>query len=67
MTLLPCPFCGGIAEIYHGDGDTFWYAWCTQCEVSQSHYDHETEKTAVEAWNNRVLVNFQLSRYEVIG
>lgn len=50
--LLPCPFCGGKAEIYRViiRPGTF-YAWCDECETRSNYYN--TEEDAARAWNSR--------------
>lgn len=55
--LLPCPFCGGEAEIHpssdwdaHLTGATY-FAWCDKCETRGNYYS--TEREAAEAWNMR--------------
>lgn len=61
--LLPCPFCGGEAEVrptydrftYQVDG---WFAWCRnhndyECPCAPQTMDYLTEADAVEAWNTR--------------
>lgn len=48
IELLPCPFCGSKAEIWHG------LARCTSCDASTS--GPCREKTAAERWNRRARV-----------
>lgn len=51
--LLPCPFCGGEAEIKQTEYGWFypactnWSCSCNWCEA------YKTEAEAVEAWNTR--------------
>ena len=53
--LLPCPFCGGEAEvIFDGDGEMSAVAVkCKDCGITTIHYLDDTRK-AIEAWNRRV-------------
>ena len=46
--LLPCPFCGGKAEIAHSRN---YYVWCDKCETRGDWYSTEAE--AIKAWNTR--------------
>ncbi len=48
-TLLPCPFCGGRAEIKVG-GHTK-YAMCLKCEVMSVNLSNDAE--LIQAWNTR--------------
>ena len=55
--LLPCPFCGGEAEIHPSNdwdvkftGSTY-FAWCDKCETRGDYYNTEAE--AIAAWNTR--------------
>lgn len=52
VALLPCPFCGGEAELYstvptHGG---FWWCVCRDCGASTS---FGSEAEAIVAWNAR--------------
>ena len=48
--LLPCPFCGGEAEI-RGDGALF--VQCSECGTRYGDRYHTTEAEAIAAWNTR--------------
>lgn len=53
-TLLPCPFCGGEAELNHNYsddyGDSYWVS-CNFCGVATD--SDWSQKTAIAAWNRR--------------
>lgn len=58
--LLPCPFCGGEAELHPTyDMDTSevdgWFVWCNnkECECAPETREHFTEAEAIAAWNTR--------------
>lgn len=58
--LLPCPFCGGEAELHQTyDMDTNevdgWFVWCNnkECECTPETREHFTEAEAIAAWNTR--------------
>lgn len=55
--LLPCPFCGGEAELNIKKGFNreivFVFVGCSNCQSSTRTYS--TEAGAVEAWNKRDL------------
>lgn len=58
--LLPCPFCGGEAELHPTyDIDTNevdgWFVWCNNdtCECKPETNQHFTEAEAIAAWNTR--------------
>ncbi len=47
--LLPCPFCGGGAEL--GDGRFHdWKVNCEKCWAEITHVDHDT---VIKLWNTR--------------
>lgn len=67
--LLPCPFCGGEAEVWshHYEKDiTLWQVRCsirpyeveTACYASESFISFDTEEEAIEAWNTRAERTF---------
>jgi len=58
--LLPCPFCGGEAEVctWYGGGEhneTVYTVMCDNdaCEMNVTTADHLTEAEAKAAWNAR--------------
>ena len=58
--LLPCPFCGGEAELHPSydmetDSVDGWFAWCNnkECECVPETREHFTEAEAIAAWNTR--------------
>ena len=61
--LLPCPFCGGEAEICHvtqlwEPRDSYW-AKCKNCRINGAH--HTTEAEAIEAWNTRAYTTDEVT------
>ncbi len=51
--LKPCPFCGGLAEVYE---DEVWYwEWKVECKNDIRHRLEyfDTKEEAIEAWNKR--------------
>ena len=59
-TLLPCPFCGGEAELctWYGGGEhceTVYTVMCDNdnCPMDVKTFDFPTEAEAVAAWNTR--------------
>ena len=79
--LLPCPFCGGEAEVYemqYGENGKYsvFGVFCVDDSKAEliglSKYQHghfidnfRTEAEAVEAWNNRAQTVFGLTLDEV--
>lgn len=55
--LLPCPFCGGEAEIGHYISNTTekhkYYVGCSEDECCEIDKTFNTEEEAVNAWNRR--------------
>ena len=52
--LLPCPFCGGEADVGNDYGK--WYACCSnhdECEFVIISGPHKSREEAVEVWNTR--------------
>lgn len=55
MELLPCPFCGGKAELYeqkHREYPSTYFVRCKGNCIKQ--HDHKSEAKAIEEWNKRV-------------
>ena len=65
-TLLPCPFCGGEAQVMHMDLDSIeegwkvWGVWCVDDLNAEDYRNHghfidnyATESEAIAAWNAR--------------
>ena len=55
-TLLPCPFCGGEADIEEISGNPFTnepYTWAVGCKDCNIGWYKETEEDAIAAWNRR--------------
>lgn len=54
--LLPCPFCGGEAELTYLEYDPVapWFIQCAnrECEIGPATW-RKTEADAIEAWNKR--------------
>lgn len=48
IKLLPCPFCGGEAEIF---GDKKHWIYCPNCCSETKSF--KTKKEAIERWNTR--------------
>ena len=57
--LLPCPFCGGEAELV---GDNYHWVLCKGC-LGGSHA-FETAEDAIKAWNTRKPMERILERFE---
>ena len=49
--MLPCPFCGGAAELRHGAGWDYTVR-CAVCHAQTRKY-HENPGGAIAAWNRR--------------
>lgn len=58
--LLPCPFCGGEAELTGFDAPEFW-VWCPNCKASAD--AHTSKGGAIEAWNTRADDYRQAAEY----
>ena len=56
--LLPCPFCGGEADIRMVNDGGNYVAGCTKCPADVGRWWYWTKKEAANAWNTRA----QLSR-----
>lgn len=60
LTLLPCPFCGGEAELHPTyflakQEISGWFVWCGNdgCAVKPMTPDYETYIEAIAVWNSR--------------
>lgn len=55
--LLPCPFCGGAARLWHDDSSDYERHWtyqveCVKCEASTQ--SSKARGYAIEFWNARL-------------
>lgn len=57
IKLLPCPFCGGEAELLHEEdysSHQLWRVECEECDCCTSeYYDNPGKEHAIRAWNKR--------------
>ena len=60
--LLPCPFCGGEAELTGYNAPEYW-VWCPNCKASAD--AHTGKENAIEAWNTRSAGTCELICHEV--
>lgn len=51
--LLNCPFCGGEAKLYSGDGYAVVGCKKDDCQGSACCYKYNSKKEAKEQWNTR--------------
>ena len=52
IELKECPFCGGHAEMWHGEYDNGYYVICDECgALTEQAF---TQEEAANAWNRRV-------------
>lgn len=51
--LKDCPFCGS-ENVYIEDGGSTRPWWYVKCKCGCRHGGHETDKQAIDSWNNRV-------------
>lgn len=66
VKLLPCPFCGGEAEIDSdkiGKGKSLYYAYCKNYCITQYGY-YSSKESAITAWNTRKPMERILERLE---
>jgi len=54
--LLPCPFCGGEAELTGFEAPEFW-VWCPNCKASTD--AHTCKGGAIAAWNTRAAYEME--------
>lgn len=62
-TLLPCPFCGGMAGLCEELG--FYWVNCEECCASSP--TTAEKKHAIEAWNNRLASAIAYRRTDEYG
>ena len=64
--LLPCPFCGGEAELKVNleMGGTQYQVLCKECPTTVGRYWCWNEKEAIEYWNTRKPIEDVLKRME---
>ena len=58
--LLPCPFCGGEAEVCG-----YYFIQCTKC--GSSTLTHTNIEKAIQAWNNRKPIDDIVERLETLA
>ena len=51
IKLLPCPFCGGKAELQKGMCELDNYVMCLECRSKTKLYN--TKESAIKKWNTR--------------
>ena len=54
IELLPCPFCGGKAELYGINNSNPFIVYCTNCGVEMGNEKDFLTYQAIEAWNTRI-------------
>ena len=62
IKLLPCPFCGGEAELLKGLCELDNYVMCLKCRCKTKLYN--TKEAAIKAWNTRKPMERILERLE---
>jgi len=63
--LLPCPFCGGEANVFQFDTDDAYVA-CSQCNGTNG-VNYPSEEAAIAAWNTRTPNLSALDSDEAVG
>lgn len=51
--LLPCPFCGGKAELHGINNSNPFIVYCTNCGVEMGNEKDFLTYQAIDAWNTR--------------
>lgn len=56
--LLPCPFCGGEAEIRHPEAGLAWPDWevCCVSQLCDANLTGNSEEDAAKCWNLRAAI-----------
>ena len=60
----PCPFCGGNAKIYWNNVWDYTVVKCDACGATTSKFSDD--RSAIKAWNKRVLPPFTLDELDAI-
>lgn len=55
LAILPCPFCGGEADLYRPPVSKWWRVECDSCGCQTEPF-HDDLAGAIAAWNTRAPV-----------
>jgi len=61
--LMPCPFCGCRAILYHAPKALEYWVGCWDCDASIA--GHPTRETAIWSWNKRAKIYIDKSEGEI--